>query len=82
MHIPRVISAKAVDSRILEIEFDNHQKKHYDITPLLSKEVFSPLDNPAIFRAVNVEKGGYGISWSNEIDLSEYELWQHGSAKP
>lgn len=25
-----------------------------------------------------VEAGGYGISWSDELDLSEYELWEHG----
>jgi hypothetical protein len=23
--------------------------------------------------------GGYGISWNDEIDLSEYELWTNGA---
>jgi hypothetical protein len=34
--------------------------------------------SPAFFRAVRVDVGGYGISWSDSIDLSEYELWTNG----
>ncbi len=29
---------------------------------------------------VRVDTGGYGISWNDAIDLSEYELWTHGRA--
>ena len=34
---------------------------------------------PPFFRAVRVDPGGYGISWSDDIDLSEYELWVRGT---
>jgi len=27
---------------------------------------------------VKVDAGGYGISWNDDIDLSEYELWTNG----
>jgi len=30
------------------------------------------------FRALHVDAGGYGISWNDDIDLSEYELWTNG----
>lgn len=82
MRYPKVQSAIAVDNHTLVIEFDNKQKKKYDITPLLKKEMFSLLKNPAVFKAVKVEQGGYAVVWDNNIDLSEYELWSHGQVMP
>ncbi len=78
MKHPKVQSAIAMNDHILVIEFDNKQKKKYDITPLLGKEMFSPLKNPALFKALKVEQGGYAVVWNNSIDISEYELWRHG----
>ncbi len=40
--------------------------------------MFQLLKNEALFKAVRVDLGGYGISWSDEVDLSEYELWTNG----
>jgi len=45
---------------------------------LLSRPEFRLLSVPACFRAVRVDAGGYGISWNDDIDLSEYELWTNG----
>jgi len=78
MNYPKINSAKAVTDFTLLIEFDNSEKKIYDITPLLEKEMFSPLKNSIFFRNVQVDKGGYAVFWNEEIDLSEYELWTHG----
>ena len=78
MRFPRVRTAVAIDNRTLEIEFDNQQKKRYDITPLLQKELFAPLKNQALFRAVQVERQGYAVFWNNTIDISEHELWSGG----
>ncbi len=80
MKYSKVKSAKAIDDRTLLIEFNNQQKKKYDITPLLQKEMFLPLKNPAFFKAVRVEQGGYAVVWDSSIDISEYELWSHGQA--
>ena len=82
MKYPRIKTAEAVDDRTLVIEFDNKKKKKYNITPLLEKEMFSPLKNPAFFKAVMVEQGGYAIAWGSNIDISEYELWSHGQSLP
>jgi len=48
----------------------------------MGREMFAPLKNPAFFKNVSIEPGGYAISWSSEIDLSEHELWQHGEEMP
>ena len=78
MNYPKINSAKAIDDRLLLIEFDNAAKKVYDISALLEKEMFSPLKNAAFFRNVQVENGGYAVFWNEEIDISEFELWTHG----
>jgi len=82
MTYPKIKSAKTIDDHTLVIEFNNKQKKKYDITPLLEKEMFAPLKNQALFKAVQVEKGGYAIVWNSCIDISEHELWSHGQAMP
>jgi len=82
MTYPKIQSAKAVDDHTLVIEFSNKQKRKYDITPLLEREMFAPLKNQALFKAVQVEQGGYAIVWNNCIDISEHELWSHGQAMP
>lgn len=78
MNYPKINSAKAVNDYILLVEFDNAEKKVYDVSPLLEKEMFLPLKNRAFFQNVQVEKGGYAVFWNEDIDLSEYEIWTHG----
>lgn len=82
MKYPKILSVSALDNHILLVEFDNRQKKKYDVTPLLDKENFSALKNLAFFKAVQVEQGGYAVVWDNKIDISEHELWIHGLTLP
>jgi len=60
------------------ITFNNNIKKIYDYSRLLDDDIFKSLSNDALFRSVKADKHGYGISWSNELDLSESELWING----
>ncbi len=78
MLYPKIQSAKAINSHVLLIEFNNGEKKRYDILPLLKKEMFLPLQNPDFFKNVQIENGGYAVFWNDEIDISEYELWRNG----
>jgi len=41
--------------------------------------MFLPLQNPDFFKNVQVETGGYAVFWNEDIDISEYELWIHGT---
>ena len=82
MKYPKVKSVSAIDNHNLLVEFDNNEKKKYDISPLLSKEMFSPLKNFALFKSVKVEQGGYAVVWDSKIDISEYELWRNGQSVP
>lgn len=78
MKYPKIQSVKAINDNKLVIVFDNKKTKKYDVTPLLKEEMFTPLKNRALFNSVQVELGGYAVSWNSDIDISEYELWNHG----
>ena len=78
MKCPTIKTAKAIDDHTLLVEFANNEFKKYDIDPLLSKEMFYPLKNQAFFKNVRVDVGGYAVVWNEDIDISEYELWNHG----
>ena len=80
MKYPKVKSVSVIDDSTLLVEFDNNEKKKYDITPLLSIDMFSPLKDVDLFKAVKVEQGGYAVAWNGDIDISEYELWRHGES--
>ncbi len=75
---PKVIAVKPIQDKKLLITFQNNIKKIYDCTTLLNEKYFTPLVDDALFKAVKADIGGYGISWNDEIDLSESELWMHG----
>ena len=76
---PKIKSALAIDDRTLLVEFSNTEKRKYDITKLLLKEMFFPLKNPAFFKNFQVDPTGCGIVWNEDIDISEYEIWCNGS---
>lgn len=79
MKPPTITAARAIDDLTLLVEFSNHDRKYYNVKHLLNIPMFQLLRNPAFFRGFQVDKGGYGIVWNEDIDLSEYELWQNGS---
>lgn len=73
----RILLAKAIDDRTLMVKFTNFKIRKYDISSLLKNPSFAPLQNPGIFRHFRIEPGGYGLVWNEDIDISEYELWQN-----
>ena len=78
MTIPKIESVKPLEGRNLLIVFANGIQKVYDCQTILHLERFRLLNYEAIFKAVSVDPGGCGISWDDEMDLSEYELWTNG----
>ena len=77
-----IVSAQAIDDFTLIVKFTNNELREYNISKLLDKPMFSLLKNPAFFRNFIIESGGYGLVLNDEIDISEYELWQNGISIP
>ncbi len=64
----------------LSVQFANGTTKIYDVTPLLDRfDAFAPLGDETLFASVQVDAGGYGIVWDDDIDLSCDELWENGA---
>jgi tRNA U34 5-carboxymethylaminomethyl modifying enzyme MnmG/GidA len=79
MNPPKIHAVIATENHQLFVEFENHEKREYDVKPLLNNEIFADLKNVAFFKNVKIEQGGYAISWNDDIDISEYELWCNGT---
>jgi hypothetical protein len=77
MNTPKIQSVKPLENKRLLIKFENGIEKIYDCNQLLHLEVFRLLKSDAFFKSVKVDAGGYGISWNDDVDLSEYELWEN-----
>ncbi len=78
MNVPRIQSVTPQEGRYLLVTFVNGIQKMYDCQEILNLERFQLLKREAFFKAVAVDPGGYGVSWDDEMDLSEYELWTKG----
>lgn len=78
MIAPKVQSVRPLESKRLLVKFANGVEKIYDCNPLLHLDMFQLLKNEAFFKSVQVDSGGYGVSWNDNADLSEYELWANG----
>lgn len=79
MKPPKIQTVIATENHQLLVEFENHEKRQYDVTPLLKNEMFAELRDIAFFKNVKIEQGGYAVSWNDDIDISEYELWRNSS---
>jgi len=75
MNTPKILSVQTLENKKLLVKFVNGVEKIYDCTQLLNLEMFQILKNEALFKSVKVDLGGFGISWNDDADLSEYELW-------
>lgn len=76
----KVKAVNALPDYRLSVQFAEGVTKIYDVKPLFAKwKPFKSLENdPALFSGVEVDVGGYGIIWSDELDLSCDELFENG----
>ena len=63
----------------LLVQFCVGVTKLYDVKPLFEwKDIFKTLKKNELFYGVEVDVGGCGIIWNDELDLSCEELWEIG----
>ena len=78
---PLVTAVEPLADHVLRVCFEGGTVKHYDVKPLLHLAMFQPLHDADLFREARVVSGGYAVAWNADIDISEYELWQHGEIR-
>lgn len=73
---PRVNNVRPLDNYQLEIEFENGEKKLFDVTTFLTIGKFVELKNGSVFKSVVPYLGS--IQWSNGLDLCPDTLCEDG----
>lgn len=76
----KVKSVTTLPDLRLSVQFCEGVTKIYDVAPLTDKwAMFAVLrDHPEIFGTVEVDVGGYGVIWGDDLDISCDELWANG----
>ena len=76
----KVKAVNALPDYRLSVQFSEGITKIYDVKPLFEKwPSFHALkDDPELFSGVEVDLGGYGIVWNDDLDLSCNELYENG----
>ncbi len=79
----KIKSVKALPGYRLSVRFVEGVTKIYDVKPLFLKwEVFRALEkDPLLFLEAEVDAGGYGIVWNDDLDLSCDELFENGETQ-
>ncbi len=77
----KVKAVNALNDFRLTVQFAEGITKIYDVKPLFGRWVqFRTLEiSPGLFFDVEVDKGGYGIIWNDDLDLSCDELFENGT---
>jgi hypothetical protein len=78
MKYPTIEEIINIENFRMTIRFSEGTVKEVDLSPLLTKEVFEPLNQDAFFKQAQIDQGGFGIIWNDEIDISEAYLWDKG----
>lgn len=73
---PRPKTVEACPDHTLLIEFDNGERKRYDVKPLLDFPVFKPLRDYPFFQAVHTD--GFCVYWNDEVDLCPDTVYEKG----
>ncbi|MHB1360130.1 MAG: DUF2442 domain-containing protein [Rhodocyclaceae bacterium] len=68
-----VISVTPHADFVLDLEYANGERRHFDMKPLLMMRPWNRIASPAIFNRVRV---GYGtVVWPGEIDIAPETLY-------
>ena len=76
----RIKSVKPMKNFVLHVEFQNGTEKSYDMRSLYPifpqfKIFEKDID---LFNKVQVDIGGCGISWNDDLDLDAEDIWEDG----
>jgi hypothetical protein len=61
----------------LELEYANGERRHFDMTPLLSLKPWTVLDAWPLFRLVRVQYGT--VTWPGNLDIAPETLYDCSS---
>ena len=74
----KIVKLQIIQPYSLLAEYENGISKLYDVEPLFDRfQHFQQLKN-GLFQNAAIDMGGYGVVWSDEIDLDAQEIYNNG----
>jgi hypothetical protein len=73
MSYPKILDAIPLPDYFVLLTFDNEKVGMLDMKVKFNEDIYKPLIDKTLFAQVKTDAGGYGISWNDEIDMSEVE---------
>ena len=79
MYSPKIVKIKPNSERYsIIILFSDGITKEVNMIQKLNEEFYFDIKDKNLFEQVQIDNGGYGISWNDDVDMSEFELWNIG----
>ena len=75
MIYPKAVAVKPLPDYVLQVDFNNGERRLFDVKPYLHGEWFSELLDEKIFQAVRVE--GLSVAWPDGQDIAPDCLYQN-----
>ena len=75
---PTATSVRAEEGYILDVEFDNGERKQFDVKPYIKGSWYGKLENPDYFRRVRTD--GYTVVWPEGQDICPDELYTQSTS--
>lgn len=75
---PKIVKIEVVENYKIIAVFNDGSVKEFDFKPLLKEKHYEELNNLSFFKMAKIDAGGYGISWSDMIDIDSNDIWVAG----
>ena len=72
---PKAIDVKPINNYMLEITFENGEKRKFDVKPYMKFKAFKELEDEKKFKKVKI--AGLSIEWENGADICPDELYNN-----
>ena len=74
---PNIKSVTPMEQFKLYLEYENGEKRIFDVNPYLKLPFYRPLNDISVFNTVHVVDNGWTVEWCNGRDISPYELYEN-----
>lgn len=75
---PKIVRIEVADNFQIIAVFSDGSVKKFDFKPLLKEKQYVELNNLSFFQMAKIDAGGYGVSWSDMIDIDSNDIWVAG----
>lgn len=75
----KIKSVIAKDGHVISATFFDGTVKEYSVNKLFPVyPQLKELENKELFNRVQIDTGGYGVSWNDDLDLDAETIWEDG----